>query len=117
MILSAYLGYIFFSFTTIPVGIAVVAAAPADHSELTRLSGFDHQADPEEVGLLAESESGFVHSAESMWESKNNRGTWSADTSEQDIMPYLEQNQITDKFKSATLLFLLSTFQIYWASE
>lgn len=80
----------FFCIPSIPVGIAVVAAAPAGHSELPRLSGFGHQADPEEVGLLAESESGFVHPAESMWESKNDRGTWSADTSEQDIMAYLE---------------------------
>lgn len=57
--------------TTIPVGIAVVAAVPAGHSELPQLSGFGHQADPEEVGLLAESESGLVHPAES----KNNKGT------------------------------------------
>lgn len=60
---------------TIPVGIAVVAAVPAGHSELPQLSGFGHQADPEEVGLLAESESGFVHPAESTWESKNEKGT------------------------------------------
>lgn len=58
---------------TIPVGIAVAAAAPAGHSELPQLSGFGHQADPEEVGLLAESESGFVHPAESMLE--RDRGT------------------------------------------
>lgn len=106
----------FFGIPTIPVGIAVVAAAPAGHSELPQLSGFGHQADLEEVGLLAESESGFVHPAESMWESKKNRGTWSADTSEQDVVPSLEQIQITDKFKIATLSFLLRTFQIYLAS-
>lgn len=71
MISSAYLEYIFYflkKIPSIPVGIAVVAAAaPAGHSELPRLSGFGHQADPEEVGLLEESQSGFVHPAESMW--------------------------------------------------
>ena len=105
--------FFFSCFPTLPVGIAVVAAAPAGHSELQQLSGSGRQAVSEEVGLLAESESGFVQPAGSMWESKNNSGTRSADTSKQDIIPYLEQNQI------ATLKFLLSTFQIYryWASD
>lgn len=86
--------FLFFCISTIPVGIAVVAAAPAGQSELPWLSGFGHQADPEEVGLLAESESGFVHPAESILQSTNNRGTWSAGTSEEDIKSYLEQNPV-----------------------
>lgn len=41
-----------------PVGIAVVAVAPAGHFELLKLSGFGRPADPELVEPLVESESG-----------------------------------------------------------
>lgn len=41
----------------IPVGIAVVAVAPAGHFELLKLSGFGRPADPELVEPLVESES------------------------------------------------------------
>lgn len=42
----------------IPVGIAVVAVAPAGHSALLQSSGFGRRADPEPVEPLVESESG-----------------------------------------------------------
>lgn len=43
-----------------PVGIAVVAAAPAGRFEPLQLSGSGHQADLGVVGLLAKSGSGFA---------------------------------------------------------
>lgn len=48
----------------IPVGIAVVAAAPAGRSEPLQPSDFGRQADLGAVGLLAESGSGFALPAE-----------------------------------------------------
>lgn len=48
----------------IPVGIAVVAVAPAGHFELLKLSGFGRPADPELVEPLVESESGSAPLAE-----------------------------------------------------
>lgn len=48
----------------IPVGIAVVAVAPAGHSALLQPSGSGHQVDLGVVGLLVESESGSARLAE-----------------------------------------------------